>query len=79
MAKGESSFTDTVVAKILRTAVHLNATSVIMAHNHPNGIAVPSTRDIEMNQKIYSGLRALEVKLIDHFIVSGDRCNPMMH
>ena len=79
VAKGESSFTDVAVAKILRASVHLNAASVIVAHNHPNGIAVPSTRDIEMTQKIYSGLRALEVKLIDHFIVSGDRCNPMMH
>lgn len=79
IARGLSSFTDTTIAKILRASVHLNAASVMIAHNHPNGIAVPSTRDIEMNQKIYAGLRALEIKLIDHFIVSGDRCNPMMH
>ena len=79
MATGEASFTDTTLSKLLRASVHLNATSVILAHNHPDGIAIPSTRDIEMNQKIFLGLRALQVKLIDHFIVSGERCNPMMH
>jgi DNA repair protein RadC len=79
IASGEASYTDTTVSKILRASVHLNASSVILAHNHPSGIAVPSTRDIEMNQKIYMGLRALEVGFIDHFIVSGERCNPMMH
>lgn len=74
-----ASFSDTTTNKIIRSAISLNAASVILAHNHPDGIAIPSTRDLEMNQKIYAGLRMVEITLIDHFIVSGNKCNPMMH
>lgn len=48
------------------------ATSVIIAHNHPGGIALPSHYDIESTVEIHEALKALGISLVDHIIVAGD-------
>ena len=49
-----------------------NATMVVMAHNHPNGHALPSNADIETTRRFAKLLQELGIKLIDHLIVSED-------
>ncbi len=49
-----------------------NATMVVMAHNHPNGHALPSNADIETTRRFAKLLQELGIKLIDHLIVSDD-------
>ncbi len=49
-----------------------NATMVVMAHNHPNGHALPSNADIETTRRFAKILQELGIKLIDHLIVSDD-------
>ena len=56
--------------EVMRSAVMKGATSIIMVHNHPSGDVTPSRADIEVTKKVGEALGALDIKLIDHFIVS---------
>ena len=56
---------------MLETALRNNADKIIFAHNHPNGLAVPSKNDIEMTYEFSSILSTVGIRLADHFIVSG--------
>lgn len=58
------------IRKILETALRTNATTVILAHNHPSGVAVPSREDIETTRRVAAALRAAEVHLADHIVVA---------
>ncbi|MEG0457402.1 MAG: JAB domain-containing protein, partial [Oscillospiraceae bacterium] len=49
-----------------------NATGIIIAHNHPNGYALPSQQDIATTEKIKNALELISVQLIDHIVVSDD-------
>lgn len=56
---------------ILEIAIRNSAVSVILAHNHPNGLAIPSNADFIATQTIYQALEVAKIKLIDHFIFAG--------
>lgn len=57
---------------IVETALTEQATTVILAHNHPSGIALPSNEDIMTTRKVAVALDAVEVTLADHLIISDD-------
>lgn len=59
----------TVVAEVLRH----NAVNVILTHNHPGGSIMPSESDKEATRNILNALEAIDVNVLDHIIVSGDR------
>lgn len=56
--------------EVMRSAVLKGATVLILVHNHPSGDVTPSRADIEVTRKIAEALAAVEIRLIDHFIVS---------
>ncbi len=58
--------------KLISVVLETNARMVVMAHNHPHGIHMPSAQDIEVTQTIYNFLKTINVKLIDHLIVTDD-------
>lgn len=58
------------VRKVVETALVANATTVVLAHNHPSGIAVPSNEDIQTTQRIAAALHAVEIHLADHVVVA---------
>jgi DNA repair protein radc len=58
---------------ILSRALSVNATAVIVAHNHPSGDPTPSACDIRQTEKLKKACDALEVSLLDHLIISKDR------
>ena len=58
------------VRKVVETALGANATTVVLAHNHPSGIAVPSNEDIQTTQRIAAALSAVEIHLADHIVVA---------
>ncbi|MDL2218858.1 DNA repair protein RadC [Ruminococcaceae bacterium OttesenSCG-928-O06] len=60
------------VKRIVTEAVHTNATGVILAHNHPGGIALPSTGDKQVTYQAYQALRLINVQLLDHIIVADE-------
>ena len=55
---------------MVETALAANATTVVLAHNHPSGVAVPSREDIETTRRIYAALDAVDVHLADHVVVA---------
>ena len=58
------------VRKIVETALGANATTVVMAHNHPSGLALPSPEDIQTTRRVAAALQAVEVNLADHIVVA---------
>ena len=55
---------------ILAVGLKLLATSVILAHNHPSGNLNPSLADQELIGKLYEAGRLMDIKVVDHLIVS---------
>lgn len=58
------------IRKIVETALREGATSVVLAHNHPSGIAIPSPEDIQTTRRIAAALQSVEVYLADHIVVA---------
>lgn len=58
---------------IIETAIRHQASSVILAHNHPGGSIQPSGADISVTKKIVMALDSISIKVLDHIIVAGDR------
>ena len=54
---------------VFATAITARATGLILAHNHPSGVAEPSTADQEITEKIIYCLRLVDVQVLDHIIV----------
>lgn len=63
-----SSFFD--LRKLASAALETKATSVIISHNHPHGVALPSREDVAITQKAFDLLKSLKVKLSDHIILT---------
>lgn len=72
MFRGDVNSAEVSVRKIIETALTHNATSVILAHNHTSGIAIPSTDDQRTTSRINSALKTVDIILADHIIVAGD-------
>ena len=72
VSEGSVNAASVSVRKIVETALGANATSVVLAHNHPSGLATPSGEDIETTYRIAAALRAVDVILADHIVVSDD-------
>ena len=58
--------------EVLKRALELNASALILSHNHPSGICEPSAADIEITHRIKRALELVEIRLLDHLIV-GDQ------
>jgi DNA repair protein RadC len=58
--------------EVVKTALARNAAAVILAHNHPSGLAEPSRADELLTTNLKTALNMVDVKLLDHFIVAGN-------
>lgn len=70
--RGSVNSANVSVRKIVENALLYNSTSVIIAHNHTSGIAVPSNEDKETTRRIEQALKAVDINLADHIVVSDD-------
>lgn len=71
--EGSVSSAAVSVRKMAETALKKRAAAVVVAHNHPSGLAVPSPDDILVTRNIKSALQTLEIEFIDHFIVAENK------
>lgn len=71
MFRGTLTQTSVYPREVVKAALAQNAASVILSHNHPSGIAEPSRADEYMTQALKSALALVDVKVIDHLVVSG--------
>ncbi|MBO5892059.1 MAG: DNA repair protein RadC [Oscillospiraceae bacterium] len=71
---GEGSVNSAAVPirRIVEMALGANATSVVLAHNHPSGVALPSNEDVQTTFRLAMALNSVEITLIDHMVVADD-------
>lgn len=70
ISEGGISGTLIDVRIVLKKALQYNATGFIISHNHPSGILKPSNADIDITKKIQTAAETMDIKLLDHIIVS---------
>ncbi len=58
--------------EVFRPAIAYGAAAIILVHNHPSGVLVPSLADQEVTLQVAEGGRLLGIDLIDHVIVTVD-------
>jgi len=57
------------IREILKRALELNAAALIVAHNHPSGVAEPSAADLALTRRLEAAMQLVDLRLLDHFIV----------
>ncbi|SFM53825.1 DNA repair protein RadC [Nitrosomonas communis] len=57
--------------EVVKAALKHNAAAVILAHNHPSGVAEPSRADQILTDTLKQSLSLVDVKVLDHFIIAG--------
>ena len=70
--EGTVDHTPAYPREVVKRALELSATAIILVHNHPSGDPTPSNADIEMTRQIANAARPLGVALHDHIIVGKD-------
>lgn len=73
MFTGSLTQTSVYPREVAKRSLQLNAAAVIAAHNHPSGVAEPSRADQLLTTSLKRSLAVLDVELLDHLIVAGDR------
>ncbi len=74
MAQGTMNAVRPELRAIIHRVLDLNATALILVHNHPSGDPEPSREDIDETRRIVVALRTLSVEVHDHVIVGNGRC-----
>jgi DNA repair protein RadC len=69
--RGTLTQTSVYPREVVKAALRANAAAVILAHNHPSGVAQPSQADELLTRSLKDALALVEVKVLDHFIVAG--------
>ncbi len=60
------------VREVVRACLRHNAAAVILAHNHPSGVAEPSAADRSITLELKQGLGLIGVRVLDHLVIGGD-------
>lgn len=58
------------IRRLVEIALNANATTVVLAHNHPSGLALPSADDVQTTLQLARAMDAVEITLADHIVVA---------
>ena len=75
--RGTLTQTSVYPREVVLRALHHHAAAVVLAHNHPSGTAEPSRADEMLTQILKSALALVDVRVLDHFIVTAGGCRSM--
>ena len=70
LSKGGITGTLVDVRLVLKNALEVGATGLILAHNHPSGTLKPSEADKQITQKLKGAAKSLDIKVLDHLIIT---------
>lgn len=70
MGEGSVNSAGVPIRRIVETALGMNASTVVLAHNHPSGLALPSGDDVQSTHRVASALGAVDIVLADHLVVA---------
>lgn len=72
LEKGSVSSANVPIRRLVQEALTANAAAVVLAHNHPAGIALPSKEDVEITLRLRDALEVMDIVLLDHIVVADD-------
>ena len=72
VGEGSVNSANVPIRRIVEIALTEGASTVILAHNHPSGIAIPSGEDIATTRRLAAALSTVDVILADHIVVADD-------
>ena len=72
LSKGTLTQTSIDCMTVIKPALLLNATALILLHNHPSGNPMPSVQDLEFTKRLKNACSLFDIKLLDHIIVGQD-------
>jgi DNA repair protein RadC len=75
--RGTLTQTSVYPREVVLRALHHHAAAVVLAHNHPSGTAQPSRADEALTQSLKAALALVDVRVLDHFIVTRDQAASM--
>jgi len=58
--------------EVVRRTIAHNAAALVLAHNHPSGVAEPSAADLKITRQLTEALKLLDVRVIDHIVVGDE-------
>ncbi len=80
MIESYDSYELNINFKTISSCIHeFNASRFFLAHNHPEGIGIPSLEDVKMNSQIFDFFRKIDITLLEHYIVKDGKCYSMMN
>jgi len=68
--RGTVTQTSVYPREVVKIALRLNASSLIIYHNHPSGVCEPSRADEMLTQTLKSSLSLVDIKILDHLVVA---------
>jgi len=77
MFRGTIDGTSVYPREVVKEALKINAAAVILAHNHPSGVAEPSQADERITQRLKSALELVDIRLLDHLIIGDGRATSL--
>ena len=72
VGEGSINYASVPIRRVVEMAIEDGASTVVLAHNHPSGIAVPSDEDVHTTRRLAAALATIEIRLIDHIVVADD-------
>ena len=70
VGEGSVNSANIPIRRVVEIALNTNATTVVLAHNHPSGLALPSADDIQTTLRLAKAMAAVEITLADHIVVA---------
>jgi len=72
MFRGTLTQTSVYPREVVKRSLHFNASGVILAHNHPSGLAEPSQADEALTRALKQALGLVDVRVLDHFVIGSN-------
>jgi len=71
--RGTIDGTSVYPREVVKEALDVNAAAVILAHNHPSGVAEPSQADERITRRLRAALELVDIRLLDHLVIGDGR------
>lgn len=75
--RGTIDGTSVYPREVVKQALAVNAAAVILAHNHPSGVAEPSQADERITRRLQAALELVDIRLLDHLVIGDSRCTSL--
>ena len=75
--RGTIDGTSVYPRELVKSALEHNAAAIILAHNHPSGVAEPSQADERITKRIKAACELVDIRVLDHLIIGNGKCTSL--